>query len=132
MVKAFCWDIEISNRLNRVAGNLSTLALQAFASPFCDVLFHRWPNKFCCYGGLRAVDSWVAQAVDHIEYTSSPCYWHKRTRRAIRDVDNDAASFQLALFEVEARTCIRGDASVVGVERLIPRHFFKVNTHGAD
>ena len=132
MLEPFRWYYELADRGNGVPGDLRALAILAFSGPTGDVLSDRRPYKFGADGLSSSLDSGVTQAVDSVEYASSPGVWHEGSCGTIRDVNDDLGVADVNFFEVESSASFCRDASVLRIEGLFPRHFAEVDAHIGD
>ena len=80
--------------------NFGALAADALARPTRNVGFHIWPYELGCDRLNGPLDSWVAQAMNDFENSSSPSLRHEGARWAITDVDDDVAVSDVNFLEV--------------------------------
>ena len=74
----------------------------------------------------------MSQAVNGVEYASSPRVWHERSCGTVRDINYDLIIADVDFLEVESSASFCRDASVIWVESLFSCHFAKVDAHIGD
>ena len=109
-----------------------TLAADALSCPAGYICFHIGPDEFRRYGLHRTLDARVAQSVDNVENSFSPCLRDERACGPITDVDDYLAVADVDFFKIEARPCLSGYGLEVRVQRLVASHVLETDAVGID
>ena len=101
VLESFVGDCEVPDWRDCVASDFCLLAMQALASPFCDVRVHGGPHEFLADGLAGPFNPWVAKAVDGIKYSSSEGQRYEGACRTVAAVDDEVVASNVDVFEIQ-------------------------------
>ena len=89
VLEAFGWDGKVGDGWDDMLLDFGLLTGHTFPCPFAHIMLYIGPNKLFGDGLARALNTWVAEAMDDVKNAASVRERHERTGRAVGNINEE-------------------------------------------